>query len=149
VNIHETASVVLADTNDHGRVTVDGVFDSFGEGVLITNVAFDANGSYAYFATSDGALEALSVATITVSQVDDVGAGAWTLALYAATGRVAVVNGMQTDASGTIVDPGGVTLTLVGGSAAKANRSHGVGAPSWDEPGSGSISRPVGCSGPL
>jgi hypothetical protein len=59
---------------------------------------------------------------------------------------MAISNGMQTDESGNVLDLGGVTLTTVGGAAAKS-ASHGVGAPTWDESGSGSISRPVGCTG--
>lgn len=150
VGIAESAFVALARTSERGRVTLSGALNSFGEGVSISNVAFDANGTCAYFATSDGALQALSVSTagdVTSFPVSAVGAGAWSLAYHASTGRAAVVNGMQTDASGSVLDLGGVTLTTVSGAAAKSG-SRGVGAPaSWDESGSDSISRPVGCSG--
>jgi hypothetical protein len=138
--------VALADVGDRGRVTVATSLDYDGEAASITNLVFDANDSHIYFATSDGVLRALSVTETAATTVGDVGVGAWSLALYAPTGRLAVVNAVQTDEDGNVLDAGGVTLTSIGGSAAK---SAGLGGGSTSKLPSGPdhISRPGGRSG--
>ena len=127
-------------------MTVDAVISSFGESTSITNVAFDGAGANVLFATSDGALVSLSVAGATQSQVGAVGAGAWSLALHADSGRLAVVNAMVTDEAGTVIDAGGVTLTTVGGTAAAKTPLPGVESPSESIHRHDSISRPGGRS---
>ena len=109
-------------------------------------MAFDGAGANVLFATSDGALLSLSVAGATQSPVGAVGAGAWSLALHADSGRLAVVNAMLTDEAGTVLDAGGVTLTTVGEAAAAKGAVPGVESPSENIQRHESISRPGGRS---
>ncbi len=57
--------------------------------------------------------------------------------------RLAVLNGMEIDEAGTLVDDGGVTLSVVGG-ASKTGKPPGVGSPTILPPEPGHISRPYG-----
>jgi len=142
-NINEAASVVLCQIVERGRVVVVGEVSDFGESSSISNLVFDGPARNAYFATVDGALHALSVADTTVSTVGSVGANAWSVALHAATGRVAVVNGFQVDEAGSLLDAGGVTLGVIETAASKGDS--GVGSPAiivLPEPTQ--ISRPYG-----
>jgi len=122
------------------------VIDGFAGNASITNVAFDASGANAFFATSDGVLRALSGPAATDTTVGDVGPGAWSLALYAPSGQMGVVNGMLTDESGNVLDAGGVTLTSISVSSSAKGARLDVGSPSKSEPSRQHISRPCGLS---
>lgn len=145
--IVETPQVALASVLRGGRLSVLASIGDFGGASSITNVAFDAAGERAFFATSGGALHALSVTDGSESTVGDVGSGAWSLELHAPTGTIAVVNGSSTDSDGNLIDAGGVTLFSIAGVASKGQGS-GVGSnpgPTLVRPGH--ISRPCGASG--
>jgi hypothetical protein len=138
--------VFLARVSDRGRLTITSAIADFGGAASITNVAFDEAGDTIFFANSDGALRALSVDGATDAVVGDVGAGAWSLAIHTPSAQLAVVNSVQTDEAGNVLDAGGVTLTSVGGVAAK-RAGPGVGSQSAGAPvGTCQISRPYGHS---
>jgi hypothetical protein len=124
-------------------VVVVGAVTDFADSSSISNLVFDGSSSNAYFATTDGLLHAISVEKTTVSTVGTVGLNAWSLALHAATDRIAVVNGMQVDEAGSLLDAGGVTLGVLS-TLGQKTRS-GVGSPVVIlPPVPGQISRPYG-----
>jgi hypothetical protein len=145
-NIVESPAFALGVVSERGgRVSVVANIPSFDGNEAITNAVFDSAGANAYFATADGLLHGVSVATGEESTVGLLGAGVWTLAIHAETGQIAGVVAMQSDEDGNVIDDGGISLFTVG-AAAKSAAGKRSFAPKVGV-GTVEISRPCGTSG--